>query len=114
MRISDWSSDVCSSDLAWSQETPSHWRTQLAYTWLRARYSDAFCSPLTCTGANTVLAGNAIPGVAPQSLFASFGSVPPQGWRSEGRRVGKEWDRRCNSRWLTRYSIKKHKTDEHK
>ena len=69
-------------ELAWSQETPSHWRTQLAYTWLRARYSDAFCAPLPCTGANTVLAGNEIPGVAPQSFFASFGYVPPQGWRA--------------------------------
>ena len=69
-------------ELAWQQETAGHWRTQLAYTWLRARYSDAFCAPLPCTGANTVPAGNEIPGVAPQAFFASFGYVPPEGWRA--------------------------------
>ncbi|HYP70943.1 MAG TPA: TonB-dependent receptor [Variovorax sp.] len=69
-------------ELAWQQETAGHWRTQVAYTWLRARYSDAFCSPLPCTGANTVPAGNEIPGVAPQAFFASFGYVPPEGWRA--------------------------------
>ena len=69
-------------ELAWQQETAGHWRTQLAYTWLRARYSDAFCAPVPCTGANTVPAGNEIPGVAPQAFFASFGYVPPEGWRA--------------------------------
>jgi iron complex outermembrane receptor protein len=69
-------------ELAWQQETASYWRTQVAYTWLRARYSDSFCAPLPCTGANTVPAGNDIPGVAPQAFFASFGYVPPQGWRA--------------------------------
>ena len=69
-------------ELSWAHETPSHWRTQLAYTWLRARYTDAFCSPLPCSGSNTVLAGNEIPGVAPQAFFAAFGWQPPQGWRA--------------------------------
>ncbi|WP_414719009.1 TonB-dependent receptor domain-containing protein [Variovorax sp.] len=69
-------------ELGWLHETASHWRTQLAYTWLRARYSDAFCSPLPCSGSNQVADGNQLPGVAPQSFFASFGYVPPQGWRA--------------------------------
>jgi len=69
-------------ELAWQHESASHWRTQVAYTWLRARYSDAFCSPLPCTGTNTVPAGNEIPGVAPQAFFASYGYVPPEGWRA--------------------------------
>jgi iron complex outermembrane receptor protein len=69
-------------ELSWLHETASHWRSQLAYTWLRARYSDAFCSPLPCTGSNLVADGNEIPGVAPQAFFASFGYVPPQGWRA--------------------------------
>lgn len=78
-------------ELAWQQETASNWRTQVAYTWLRAQYSDAFCAPLPCTGANTVPAGNEIPGVAPQAFFASFGYVPPQGWRAgvEARAAGR-------------------------
>ena len=42
---------------------------QLAYTWLDARYSDAFCSPSPCKRRNTVPAGNRIPGIAPQALL---------------------------------------------
>ena len=69
-------------ELGWLHETPGHWRTQLAYTWLDARYRDAFCSPSPCAAANTVAAGNRIPGIAPHALFAAFGWVPPEGWRA--------------------------------
>lgn len=54
-------------ELGWLHETAGHWRTQLAYTWLDARYRET---------------GNRIPGIAPQSLFAAFGYVPPEGWRA--------------------------------
>ncbi|REN20321.1 TonB-dependent receptor, partial [Mycobacterium tuberculosis] len=60
-------------ELGWQHETANHWRTQLAYTWLDATYRDAFCSPSPCAAANTVAAGNRIPGIARQSLFASLG-----------------------------------------
>jgi iron complex outermembrane receptor protein len=33
-------------------------------------------------GGGLVPAGNRIPGIAPQALFASYGWVPPQGWRA--------------------------------
>ncbi|MDM0011374.1 TonB-dependent receptor [Variovorax sp. J22P168] len=69
-------------ELGWQHETASHWRTQLAYTWLDARFSDAFCAGVPCTAASVVAADNRIPGIAPQSLFASYGWVPPQGWRA--------------------------------
>ncbi len=70
-------------ELGWLHESTGHWRTQLAYTWLDARYRDAFCSPSPCgAGNNTVAAGNRIPGIARQSLFASFGYVPAEGWRA--------------------------------
>ncbi len=69
-------------ELSWQHETANHWRTQLAYTWLDARYRDAFCSPSPCSAANLVTAGNRIPGIARQSFFASFGWVPPEGWRA--------------------------------
>ncbi|MDN8611829.1 TonB-dependent receptor [Variovorax ginsengisoli] len=69
-------------ELAWQHETEDHWRTQLAYTWLDARYSDTFCATVPCTAAGLVPAGNRIPGIAPQALFASYGWVPPQGWRA--------------------------------
>ncbi|MGJ7492258.1 TonB-dependent receptor family protein [Variovorax sp. ZT4R33] len=69
-------------ELAWLHETRSHWRTQLAYTWLDARYRDGFCSPAPCTGGNAVAPDNRIPGIARQSFFASFGYAPPLGWRA--------------------------------
>ncbi|MGK6310012.1 TonB-dependent receptor family protein [Variovorax sp. DT-64] len=69
-------------ELAWQHETLNHWRTQLAYTWLDARYRDGFCSPSPCSAASTVPAGNRIPGIAEHALFASFGWVPPEGWRA--------------------------------
>ena len=69
-------------ELAWQYETVNHWRTQLAYTWLNARYSDAFCSTVPCNANSFVPAGNRIPGIAPQSFFASYGWAPPEGWRA--------------------------------
>ena len=69
-------------ELGWQHETVNHWRTQLAYTLLDARYRDQFCSPSPCTLTNTVAAGNRIPGIAKQSAFASFGWAPPEGWHA--------------------------------
>ncbi|MBH1963596.1 MAG: TonB-dependent receptor [Comamonadaceae bacterium] len=69
-------------ELGWQHETPSHWRTQVALTWLDARVRDSFCSPTPCSSGNFVAAGSPIPGIAKQSLFASYGWVPPQGWRA--------------------------------
>ncbi|MFT4266001.1 MAG: TonB-dependent receptor, partial [Xenophilus sp.] len=69
-------------ELGWQHETAGHWRTQVALTWLDARYRDAFCSPAPCSGSSLVAAGNLIPGIARQSLYASVGWVPPQGWRA--------------------------------
>ncbi|WP_399684151.1 TonB-dependent receptor family protein [Xenophilus sp.] len=69
-------------ELGWQHETANHWRTQVALTWLDARYRDAFCSPSPCAGGNLVAAGNRIPGIARQSFYASVGWVPPQGWRA--------------------------------
>ncbi|MEO8249920.1 MAG: TonB-dependent receptor [Burkholderiales bacterium] len=69
-------------ELGWLHETPGYWRTQLAYTLLDAKYRDAFCSPSPCAADNRVPAGNRIPGIAKQSAFASFGLLPPQGFRA--------------------------------
>ena len=69
-------------ELGWLHETANHWRTQVAYTWLDAKYLDAFCSPSPCAPESRVPTGNRIPGIAKQSLFASFGFVPPEGWRA--------------------------------
>ena len=69
-------------ELGWTNESAGHWRTQLAWTWLDARYGDAFCSPSPCAAGNAVAAGNLIPGIAKQSIFAAFGYAPPEGWRA--------------------------------
>lgn len=68
-------------ELGWLHETTSHWRTQLAYTWLDAQYRDGFCAT-PCLAGGAVAAGNRIPGIARQSMFASFGYAPPDGWRA--------------------------------
>ena len=56
-------------ELAWTHQSADHWRTQLAFTWLDARYLDAAI-------------GQRIPGIARQSLFAAFGWMPPEGWHA--------------------------------
>src|SRR3546814_3699981 len=71
MRISDWSSDVCSSDL----------RLQVAQT-LPGRRQRGSCWPSTTTPASP-----------------SAPSNPTSAARSEERRVGKECVSTCRSRW---------------
>lgn len=70
------------AELGWFHETESHWRTQLAATWLNARYSDGFCADAACSAANAVAAGNRIPGIAERSMFLAYGYAPPQGWHA--------------------------------
>jgi iron complex outermembrane receptor protein len=94
-------------ELGWQHETANHWRTQLAYTWLDATYRDAFCSPSPCAAANTVAIGNRIPGIARQSLFASLGWVPPEGWRAgvEMRALGRIQANDVNSASAAGYAV---------
>src|SRR3546814_5112928 len=74
MRISDWSSDVCSSDL---QVTAMSW-----------------------AGDNRlVVVGREAGGVEQVQYVQSDGSIPETGTRSEERRVGKECVSTCRSRW---------------
>ena len=70
-------------ELGWSGELAPHWRTQFAYTWLNARYAD--------DGSGGIRAGNKIPGIARQSVFASVAWAPPEGWQAalEGRLLSK-------------------------
>lgn len=70
-------------ELGWSGELAPHWRTQFAYTWLNARYAD--------DGTGGIRAGNKIPGIARQAVFASLAWAPPEGWQAavEGRLLSK-------------------------
>ncbi len=70
-------------ELGWSGEFARHWRAQLAYTWLNARYADD--SP------GGIQSGNKIPGIARQAAYASVAWAPPEGWQAsvEGRYLSK-------------------------
>src|SRR3546814_10286303 len=78
MRISDWSSDVCSSDLSVAPPTPDpRWRRML---WMALAINLA------------MFLGEIVAGIA-------SGSRSLQADRSEERRVGKACVRTCRSRW---------------
>src|SRR3546814_9325756 len=79
MRISDWSSDVCSSDLFSRQRAEQKW-----YGW-------PSCSARCCA-------------VRGSTLMPQTGSFTR---RSEERRVGKECVSTCRSRWSPNHYKKK-------
>src|SRR3546814_1639175 len=89
MRISDWSSDVCSSDLAEIKAEAASWQVpgidpDTGEATTRAGLpTDRFPSPYP----NNVAAA-----------AANNNAVPPD-LRSEERRVGKECVSTCRSRW---------------
>src|SRR3546814_19826895 len=100
MRISDWSSDVCSSDLAQHghrdeerQEAKTHTISPIAAILLRPA-----AQRIACRVRISSLS-------APESLRLASRAI-----RSEERRVGKECVSTCKSRW-SEYTIKKTITD---
>src|SRR3546814_18960227 len=101
MRISDWSSDVCSSDLGWVEHDAVHiWddtvacvQGALADAGLAADEIDAL--GITNQRETTVLWDR-----------ATGQPVHPAIVRSEERRVGTECVRTCISRWSTYHSKK--------
>src|SRR3546814_16624129 len=96
MRISDWSSDVCSSDLD-RRDHCLHRRQpdgQLAGEMLDQDADE----PLIGTEDRAVQHDRAV-------LLAVLGDIR----RSEERRVGKECVRTCRSRWSPYHYNKKHK-----
>src|SRR3546814_15676562 len=104
MRISDWSSDVCSSDLAekdvgfpYSEVRARHTKEPLAPL-LHARFS--WSSFLVATGgfAEWVDRGRDHPS---HRLWADYLAWVFLQARSEERRVGKECVSPCSSRWPT-------------
>src|SRR3546814_1567796 len=90
MRISDWSSDVCSSDLA-----PQVMKRVSAngVPWMTV---------VIMTGA--LLVGVLLNYLIPDQVFLVIASLATFAtifvWRSEERRVGKECVSTCRSRWL--------------
>src|SRR3546814_11514860 len=97
MRISDWSSDVCSSDLAgYSKNLANGQRYDDKDFWAVRGTLRATPAPnLTIT-----LSGNySKEDGAPGTLTAIDPNAFPFLTRSEERRVGKEWVSKCRSRW---------------
>src|SRR3546814_19403568 len=99
MRISDWSSDVCSSDLievTWDVCTVK----ALGVPYDRARHREL-----------RTLSGGEQKRVVLEYLLAGPEEVllldEPDNFRSEERRVGKEWVSTCRSRWAPYHEKKK-------
>src|SRR3546814_20511323 len=95
MRISDWSSDVCSSDLRiWNIARSAVERIALSrrreIPFDRERYSD------TPEIADFIAWAETLPD---EALAPEVGIVALRDMRSEERRVGKEWVSTCRSRW---------------
>src|SRR3546814_14941256 len=96
MRISDWSSDVCSSDLAVGQHALIGFDmggTSTDVSHYNGEFERAF---------ETEVAGVRLraPMMNIHTVAAGGGSIVHfDGTRSEERRVGKECDSKCRSRW---------------
>src|SRR3546814_16506465 len=99
MRISDWSSDVCSSDLERALQGLPEVFEALHSTvseghWLRMSVLCVTVLPGPCPLPTSVSGG---PGEGP--LVFDEGSILGPLLRSEERRVGKECVSTCRSRW---------------
>src|SRR3546814_12736679 len=99
MRISDWSSDVCSSDLVdgvrdsaqYSRTDPFNLQQIEVYNGANSVYN----------GSGSVGGTTNLVQKTPQAtdLTVLEAGVGTDDYRSEERRVGKEWVRTCRSRW---------------
>src|SRR3546814_16782709 len=98
MRISDWSSDVCSSDLPTRRRRePCRLRRARSTASCRGDPSSARSAPMRRRG-SAGSSGNSVRG----------GSPSRRGNRSEERRVGKESVSTCRSRGSPHHEKKKH------
>ncbi len=90
-------------ELAWTHTYARFLRAQAALSTLSATYQNAFVtcnlSPCPVTSQQTVAAGNHMPGVARESLFASLAWQPPIGWHGgvEGRYLSRVFVNDTNS-----------------
>src|SRR3546814_11462819 len=102
MRISDWSSDVCSSDLAVDAAAVEMHLVAVPAV-LEAEFVGQLPGhvfhPLACLGERE--------GMLVLDVDAGHGGL--REWRSEERRVGKECVSTCRSRWSTDQYKKKTK-----
>src|SRR3546814_11074189 len=114
MRISDWSSDVCSSDLfALIASRPDYQQgetVRIMYSHVSAAWIAIFCicQGGACIGRDADLAPSAGRCRGGGGLTGGCG-LRVSGPRSEERRVGKECVRTCRSVWAPCHYKKKYK-----
>src|SRR3546814_3305886 len=109
VRISDWSSDVCSSDLMSEHTAADDAALRDAMHRVRGEIGKAVVGQDgTVTGLLIALLARGhvllegVPGVAKTLLVRSFShalGLDTKRIRSEERRVGKEWVSTCSYRW---------------
>src|SRR3546814_17152671 len=100
MRISDWSSDVCSSDLLRAIIVTNRGGAPIRI----ADVADVVMGEELRTGAATkngreVVLGTVFMLAGENSRIVARAAAERLEQRSEERRVGKEWVRTCRSRW---------------
>src|SRR3546814_14068699 len=94
MRISDWSSDVCSSDLHVAIDAATHAQGEAKMLALLAGQADF----IVLARYMRILSADFVTHY-PQRIINIYHSFLPA-FRSEERRVGKEWVSTGNTRWL--------------
>ena len=97
-------------EISWLRELGHAWRATLAYTYINARYQDAYRTCLTtpCPVANVVVsAGNQIPAIARSSAYADVSWRPVSGWDAgvEARAASQVYADDINSQAAPGYAI---------
>src|SRR3546814_21026938 len=108
MRISDWSSDVCSSDLpdgTWIVAS-DHLERAAGYERAQARSSPVAIETLSALPLDQQVSAEGATWLD-RELVADAPAIVRDAGRAEERRVGQECARRCNSRWWPYNSKKK-------
>src|SRR3546814_11635922 len=96
MRISDWSSDVCSSDLEAARKL--HFSASHTMRLAQQLYEDGLITYMRTDGVQ--MAGEAI-AAARETIRDRFAKQYMPDSRSEESRAGKDCVSKCNSRWST-------------
>src|SRR3546814_12952831 len=112
MRISDWSSDVCSSDLAGAGE-PDFQLVAVAAADRLLKHGQILVEALQGREHRVPVRKEDVP---PHHRIArrDAGEVAETARRSEERRVGKECVSTCRSRWAPYHKKKKNKKQQKK
>src|SRR3546814_14961272 len=98
MRISDWSSDVCSSDLL--RESAEQEAIRVFAANLKDLLLAAPAGPKSVLGLDPgIRTGVKVAAIDATGKVLETATVYPFEPRSEERRVGKEWVSTCRSRW---------------